>query len=290
MMEVEFSTVDVESKKICCENSTVVKMSKDDEDVLSGTSDGDVENKQPEGGSESDNQQNSLGQRKKPRRRGRHKGGKHHRKWKPYNKLTWSERKELEERETIRATMKREEAFASGHPVAPYNTTQFLIDDHIQSEVSLDLIGKENDVNGVGLGRNGKDGSFGSGESSEEPCGSGDEDDMFLAKEFSETYDNIHAERLQMMSKEELIKDYLDMERKVERLERLAKDIDQHNPKGVNRDGSTGDRDSSDGQSLSSSGEEPIDLVSVKKIEEEIKNLKDENSHLKAEIGRLKKI
>ena len=64
-------------------------------------------------------------------------GGKHRRKWKPYNKLSWEERQELDEAETKRACMKREERFASGHPVAPYNTTQFIMEDRQQTSPSL---------------------------------------------------------------------------------------------------------------------------------------------------------
>ena len=42
---------------------------------------------------------------KKKRIRRNKKGGKHHRKWKPYNKLSWDERKVLEEKESKKAAL-----------------------------------------------------------------------------------------------------------------------------------------------------------------------------------------
>jgi len=167
-------------------------------------------------GSESENQEDVNG---KKRRRRRVKGGKHHRKWKPYSKMNWLERHELEERETERANQKRETAFAHGHPVAPYNTTQYLMEDHIKNDsISPDL-----HLEGEGYihrhySREG--GLSRVSESSEETTSSCDEDEDFMEKEFSETYNSIHAERLNMMSKDELIKDYLEMETKLERLEK----------------------------------------------------------------------
>lgn len=58
--------------------------------------------------------------RKHRRRRGK--------KWKPYSKLSWEEKLELEKREEKRAEGVRAERFKHGIPVAPYNTTQFLLE------------------------------------------------------------------------------------------------------------------------------------------------------------------
>ncbi|KAM5135043.1 protein HEXIM1-like [Mantella aurantiaca] len=71
------------------------------------------------------------------RKRHRRRPSKKKRPWKPYNKLTWEEKKRLEEREAQRASRVRAEMFAKGQPVAPYNTTQFLMDDHDLEEPDL---------------------------------------------------------------------------------------------------------------------------------------------------------
>nr|XP_022296024.1 protein HEXIM-like [Crassostrea virginica] len=224
-------------------------------------------NNEVQEGSESENQCDSA---EKKKRRRRLKGGKHHRKWKPYEKLSWNERRELEERETQRATQKREEAFAHGHPVAPYNTTQFLMDDHGKADPNIGdgLLNRNNS-------RESTDGSGSTSDSSEEM---NSEEEEFLEKEFAETYDNMHAERLQKMSKDELIKDYIEMETK---LDRLQKRLERRN----RRINDTADDSSA---SLSSGGEEFVDMDVVRKLEAEQEKLKNENDRLKNELLKLK--
>ncbi|KAK7497505.1 hypothetical protein BaRGS_00011145 [Batillaria attramentaria] len=244
-----------------------------DSDELSGQSFSDGDNAGPREGSDGDDR------KRKKRRRGRHKGGKHHRKWRPYTKLSWSERKVADARETQRANQKREDAFASGHPVAPYNTTQFLIDDHIQSEASPDLnhepspqpaarpvpappppvpqveSTKQEDPTAVFLQN--EDSSYSMGPSSVPALGE-EEEEQFLAKEFSTTYESLHLERLQSMSKEELVKENLELEKKVERMERM---LSLHGKDSGVKDA---DKESSDANSLGSSNEEFMDLNNVK--------------------------
>lgn len=250
----------------------------DSDDLSAQSSDGD--NAYPRENSDGDDR------KRKKRRRGKHKGGKHHRKWRPYTTLTWSERQEVDAREAIRANQKREEAFASGHPVAPYNTTQFLIEDHIKSEVSPYLDQESEEAEPC------VDSKPAAGPSTvpivlprdktaeDEPMVSAptsvlqqfddviydsgtatsvtgdDEEERFLAKEFTSTYESIHLERLQSMSKEELVKENLELEKKVERMERL---LSQRKDAGavVVREA---DRESSDANSLGSSSEEFMDL------------------------------
>lgn len=217
-------------------------------------------------GSESDNHCDSA---EKKKRRRRLKGGKHHRKWKPYEKLSWNERRELEERETQRANQKREEAFASGHPVAPYNTTQFLMDDHGKADPDDGLLDRNNSRESI-------DGSGSTSESSEEMLS---EEEEFMEKEFEETYDNMHAERLQKMSKDELIKDYIEMETKLDRLQRRLE-------RRTRRNNDTADDSSG---SLSSGGEEFVDMDVVRKLEAEQEKLKKENELLKKEVLKMTK-
>lgn len=201
----------------------------------------------------------------KKRGRRRVKGGKHHRKWKPYNKLSWNERRELDERETTRANQKREDAFAHGHPVAPYNTTQFLMEDHIKNEaISPDLKGE-----GHSFVRESSDISEDSSLSSEET------EKNYMEKEFSETYNNIHAERLQLMSKDELIKDYVEIETK---LERLQKRYDSKHKRRSTNSNASGSCDSL------SSEDDLIDFEEAKKLEIENRRLRKENEKLKNDL------
>lgn len=152
--------------------------------------------------------------RRKKHRRGKSKK----RKWKPYNKLTWDEKRELEDREARRAHRVREERFAHGQPVAPYNTTQFLMEDHNVQEPDLDNI-----VNGHRQHRE----STGTLDS-DEYYSSPEDEEEFLQKEFCEVYDNIHAERLSSMTKLELIQEYMHLEDRVEKLEqRLRGELDR---------------------------------------------------------------
>uniref|UniRef100_H2Y9M5 Uncharacterized protein n=1 Tax=Ciona savignyi TaxID=51511 RepID=H2Y9M5_CIOSA len=60
----------------------------------------------------------------------RRKPSKKKRKWKPYSKMTWEEKREAEEREQLRADRIRCEMIKRGRPVAPYNTTQFIMAEH----------------------------------------------------------------------------------------------------------------------------------------------------------------
>ncbi|KAG8147923.1 hypothetical protein E2320_000184 [Naja naja] len=77
-------------------------------------------------------EEKQLGKKKHRRRPSKKK--KH---WQPYYKLTWEEKKKFEEKQSQRASRVRAEMFAKGQPVAPYNTTQFLMEDHDQEEPDL---------------------------------------------------------------------------------------------------------------------------------------------------------
>ncbi|XP_075701487.1 protein HEXIM1 [Rhinoderma darwinii] len=173
------------------------------------------------GKSQQDEEWKELGKKRHRRRPSKKK-----RRWKPYNKLTWEEKKRLEERESQRAARMRAEMFAKGQPVAPYNTTQFLMDDHDQEEPDLCPPQRRGLVSFPSLHAN----SFTKGDSTEEDAE--DEDDgtgsdgvgsddgaEFLQKDFSETYEKYHAESLEDMSKPELIREYLELEKCLSRME-----------------------------------------------------------------------
>lgn len=159
-------------------------------------------------------QQRHLGKKKHRRRPSKKK-----RHWKPYYKLTWEEKKKFDEKQSLRASRLRAEMFAKGQPVAPYNTTQFLMDDHDQEEPDLktglypkraaaksDDTSDEDFMDEAGEEDGGSDGMGGDGSE-------------FLQRDFSETYERYHAESLQNMSKQELIKEYLELEKCLSRME-----------------------------------------------------------------------
>ncbi|XP_043911064.1 protein HEXIM1 [Protopterus annectens] len=151
---------------------------------------------------------------KKKHRRG---PSKKKRRWKPYFKLSWEEKQQLEEKESLRAFKVRAEMFAKGLPVAPYNTTQFLMAEHEHQEPDLkpDLPKK--------LAVNSYDSSdeeylFEEEDSlsSDGVSGNGVE---FHQKDFFETFEKYHAERLENMTKQELIREHLELERSLSKLE-----------------------------------------------------------------------
>ncbi|MBN3309914.1 HEXIM protein, partial [Amia calva] len=123
--------------------------------------------------------------------------------------------------------------FAKGLPVAPYNTTQFLMEEHDLEEPDLntelggrrpcgasrsedtaseeefvDAAEEEEDCSGGGSGG----GSDGMGRP-------GDAGGEFLQRDFSETYEKYHVESLQNMTKQELVREYLELEKCMSRLE-----------------------------------------------------------------------
>lgn len=160
------------------------------------------------------------------KKRHRRRPSKKKRRWKPYNKLTWEEKKRLEERESQRASRMRAEMFAKGQPVAPYNTTQFLMEDHDQKEPDLCPPQRRGLASLPSFHVN----SFAKGDSTEEDLeeeddGTGsdgmgsDEGAEFSQKDFSETYEKYHVESLQDMSKQELIREYLELEKCLSRME-----------------------------------------------------------------------
>jgi len=168
-------------------------------------------------------QDQTIGRRRRRCRRKR-KAGEHHqqagrqRQWKPYSKMTWEEREKADERITIRANRVRERRFKSGLAMAPYNTTQFLMEQHepTGSEQSATFPFLELDMPQACPGRS--SGSV-TGESSVADVDDAGAEVMFMEKEFAEEYENFRAERLQTLTKDELVRDFIDLERKLEKIQ-----------------------------------------------------------------------
>ncbi|KAK2492633.1 hypothetical protein MC885_003550, partial [Smutsia gigantea] len=149
--------------------------------------------------------------RKKHRRR----PSKRKRDWRPYLELSWAEKQQWDERKSQRASRVREEMFAKGQPVAPYNTTQFLMNDREAEEPNLD-------------GPRGASHPGPSGESeAEDSDGQGRAQGEFQQRDFSEAYEHYHTESLQGRSKQELVQDYLALEQRLSQAEEETRRLQQ---------------------------------------------------------------
>ena len=182
-----------------------LNQSKGDSDEMSGSqSDGDDNGQRH--GSDDDHKQ------RKGRRPRRLKGGKRHRKHRPYFRKSYAER---EKKTDSQSALNREDLFASGHPLAPFNTTQFLIDDHVKLSPDLRSLRSPARRDGSAEASDGQptakrpdsSGDAGFGDSAMGGSGLMGRSDMSqYDQEFVADYDSIREERLYSMSKEDLIR------------------------------------------------------------------------------------
>jgi len=244
----------------------------------------------------------TTGSAKKKRHRRKHKAGEHHPgrnsgsgKWKPYDQLTWEERRKIDEKAMRRATTRREEQIASGQPMAPYNTTQFLMEQHDLEYVPTSfsprphgLFGEDGGVRVNDIpcrGDNTLSGSMSDDDDLSEEAsmgefgtlkfGSRENEQIFLEKDFSDAYESFRAERLQTMTKDELMREYLEMESRLDGVYARLSDL-QLAPEDRSEVRITG------GQRP---GHDP-----VASLKEELLRLREENVKLAAENDQLKRI
>lgn len=165
------------------------------------------------------------------KRRKTRRGKSKRRRLKPYSKLSWQERSEQEDNQTKLANKVRAQMFAHGQPVAPYNTTQFLMEDHNDLQ-DLDVQLKAVTTNPDRLRTNAsvfqrpsraRDSSLSVDSDDDHFYSSPEDEEEFLTKEFSNAYEDLHAERLGQMSKSQLIEEYLKLEERVDTLEKRQK-------------------------------------------------------------------
>ncbi|KAF7401030.1 protein HEXIM1-like [Vespula maculifrons] len=132
---------------------------------------------------------------------------------------------------------------------APYNTTQFLMDDHsdlpdLDQKLSIAAssdFGVTTFQKPPAPSRT-RDSSFSIDSDEDYFYSSPEDEEEFLTKEFSSAYEDLHAERLSTLSKSELIQEYLQLEAKVDLLtKRLrGKNISQTEDKEIdNKNGLT---------------------------------------------------
>jgi len=201
-----------------------------------------------------------------------------------HKRLQWTE---STEQEVKRLHMKVVE---HGQPLAPYNTTQFLMNDHnCDKEIDLDAIrgrlqrlrrGQHND-NTCGDHNHDND-------NDDDFYSSPEDESDYLQQQFHEAYDHIHAERLSQMSKNQLVDEYLQLEDRVEDLEkRLKESIAQTVPPTL--------RTSSDSEVQTDihSNDPQVDHHLAKRthdFQQELHKLSQENQRLRCDNERLEGI
>ncbi|RWS14550.1 protein HEXIM-like protein [Dinothrombium tinctorium] len=212
--------------------------------------------------------------KRKPRTR-RHKW---RRRWKPYYKLPLDERRKGE---SNKVDLFRTRLQQHLKPLAPYNTTQFLMDDHNVREPDFEEINKmihfnhSNEPRRRCQSESANTDEINEATSSDEFYSSPDDEQDFMQKQFFETYENIHAERLNSMSKSELMQEYLKLEERMEELERKLREANVYR---------TPDQDSRDADTNEDANDEEMrktDLLN------ELKRLKEENARLQQRNEKL---
>ena len=142
----------------------------------------------------------------------KHRRGKHRRrKQKPYSRMTAEERKKCDARAA------RREAELAGKPSAPWNTTQFIMEDRGNTEVKLPSprVSRTMSI----------DSSLSDEDFYESP-----EDDIFehglcLEQDFESTYHQVASERLHGLEKGELIEECLYLEEERDKCRKELEDV-----------------------------------------------------------------
>jgi protein HEXIM1/2 len=147
---------------------------------------------------------------KKRRQQSRMKARRARRKaYRPYYQLTEEQRRVREDRERLRELKQQERMVAKGRITAPYNTTQFLMSDNKADNILLQLEEKLE-------ARRGRHNSLSTEEVEEAEK---EEAAEFMSSQFKADYQLQHLDRLESMTKELLLHEYMLLERKNETLE-----------------------------------------------------------------------
>ena len=168
--------------------------------------------------------------------------------FRPYYQLSEGERDVREEREKMRVAKLKERMWAKGRIIAPYNTTQFLMADQAEEDCYYASSTPANDQD-------------------------------FMSNEFKKDYEVHNLNRLEKMSKEMLLNEYMMLERKNEKLEEKLKTIKE-------RDEAQEEESNSSGLFISPEVEY---ANRVMKLQTELAKLKMENQRLVAENSEMKK-
>lgn len=188
---------------------------------------------------------NERVERKKKTRRGKPKG----KNYKPYNKAP---NKDVDMK-MKRSRQRVNSRLTYDQPEAPNNSNQFIIEDHNFHQIPIDSPERPNQRKCY------RDSSFTSVESDGENFYSSPEDEVdYIIQDFSATYKNLREETLGGMSKNDLIRQVLSLEEKIETLVKKKKCT-----------------------------EDDLEVVGQEDVIDKLKSLEYENSWLKKEVDRL---
>ncbi|XP_076226169.1 uncharacterized protein LOC116427352 [Nomia melanderi] len=234
--------------------------------IESGSGSGDQE-----GCHHEDGKDNTAKKRKT--RRGKPK----HRKLKPYSKQQLYYQQQLRYRSRGRLEK------AGRQPTAPYNTTQFLMNDHsdlpdldqkLSEAASTDTPATFQKPSAPSRTR---DSSFSVDSDEDYFYSSPEDEEEFLTKEFSTAYEDLHAERLSTLSKSELIQEYLQLEAKVDLLTKRLRGKNFHQPEERDLETQSSSTDSESTKKLKICQQRIDDLM------QQNEQLKRENESLRAQ-------
>ncbi|RWS20734.1 protein HEXIM1-like protein [Leptotrombidium deliense] len=161
-------------------------------------------------------------------------------------------------------------------PLAPFNTTQFLMDDHNVREPEFAEIHKllhNNHSESRQLRQNENANNI--NDESDQFYSSPDDEQDFIQKQFLETYENVHTERLNSMSKSELVQEYMALEERMEELERKLKDSSSEVQTSLQKNEGQLKNDDSSDESISESLQDEVN-----RLQEENKKLLSNNEKL----------
>ncbi|XP_076657399.1 uncharacterized protein LOC143361693 isoform X1 [Halictus rubicundus] len=232
----------------------------------SGSGSGDQEGCQHEDGKD-------IAAKKRKTRRGKPK----YRKLKPYSKqqLYYQQQRRYRTRGRLEKTGRQ--------PTAPYNTTQFLMDDHsdlpdldqkLSEAASTDTPATFQKPSAPPRTR---DSSFSVDSDEDYFYSSPEDEEEFLTKEFSTAYEDLHAERLSTLSKTELIQEYLQLEAKVDLLTKRLRGKNFHQPEEKDLETQSSSTDSESTKKLKLCQQRIDDLI------QQNEQLKRENESLRAQ-------
>ncbi|XP_063613797.1 uncharacterized protein LOC134787033 [Penaeus indicus] len=181
----------------------------------------------------------------------------------------------------------RQRASANGlrtKPVAPLNTTQFLMAEHDQLQDTDIVAARPRRHRDSSLSVDSEDQAY------DEFYSSPEDEEEFLTREFWTAYEDVHAERLDTMTKAQLVQEYLALEEKVDLLERQLRAVRaRHRQRQQEQDAAEGeDEDEED----VGPGEVLVDEETAEKIsifQSEISSLETENRRLREENFKLRR-
>ena len=159
-------------------------------------------------GAKSRRDEGSGGKQRKHRKR-RQKS----RKWKPYSQMTWEEKQEFQEYENLRMErhLQQMEQVGKRKAIAPFNTTQFLMDDRPSEQPYVKTPPSLLPVNTFSL-----DSGNESHSSSDGLVPIYEPSPDYLDHDFESAFTDAHASRLDAMSKEELVSHCMGVEKLVD--------------------------------------------------------------------------